>query len=155
MSKHRRKWDDSQSGQWRFFLENEKKSNKRLDTLPKSWYNITREWEKIERIPLKDVLRRPGLSEPQWRSHCRGRWLTRIGRLIRLPPYGIPHRVVTADWIQGSRVKRRPDRDFSGRIPAPLYYTSIKWGGKNWASFLIYKCNKYCLRKILVWIVKL
>ena len=32
--------------------------------------------------------------------------------------------VVTADWIQRSRVKRRPDRDFSGRIPATnnIYY---------------------------------
>ena len=44
MSKHRRKWDDSMSGQWRFFLENEihyggsneKKPQKRLDTFPKS-----------------------------------------------------------------------------------------------------------------------
>jgi len=36
MSKNRRKWDDSQSPQWRFFLENEKKPQKRLDTLPKS-----------------------------------------------------------------------------------------------------------------------
>jgi len=33
MSKHRRKWDDSMSGQWRFFLENEKKPQKRLDFL--------------------------------------------------------------------------------------------------------------------------
>jgi hypothetical protein len=31
MSKNKRKWDESMSGQWRFFLENEKKSKKRLD----------------------------------------------------------------------------------------------------------------------------
>ena len=31
MSKNQKKWDESMSGQWRFFLENEKKSKKRLD----------------------------------------------------------------------------------------------------------------------------
>jgi hypothetical protein len=34
MSKNKRKWDESMSGQWRFFLENEKKEKKekkRLD----------------------------------------------------------------------------------------------------------------------------
>lgn len=36
MSKVKRNWDDAQSGQWKYILENEKKSQKRLDTLPKS-----------------------------------------------------------------------------------------------------------------------
>ena len=31
MCKNKRKWYESMSGQWRFFLENEKKSKKRLD----------------------------------------------------------------------------------------------------------------------------
>ena len=31
MSKNKRKWDESMSGQWRFFQENEKKEKKRLD----------------------------------------------------------------------------------------------------------------------------
>ena len=31
MSKNKRKWDESMSGQWRYFQENEKKSKKRLD----------------------------------------------------------------------------------------------------------------------------
>ena len=33
MSKNKRKWDESMSGQWKYFLENEKKARKRLDTL--------------------------------------------------------------------------------------------------------------------------
>ena len=31
MGKNKRKWDESMSGQWKYFLENEKKSKKRLD----------------------------------------------------------------------------------------------------------------------------
>jgi hypothetical protein len=31
MSKNKRKWDETKSPQWRFFLENEKKEKKRLD----------------------------------------------------------------------------------------------------------------------------
>ena len=29
MSKNKRKWDESMSGQWRYFLENEKKNKKK------------------------------------------------------------------------------------------------------------------------------
>ena len=31
---------------------------------------------------------------------------------------------------------------------------SCGWGVKNWSSFLIYKCNKYCLRRFSLWVVK-
>ena len=31
MSKNKRKWDESMSGQWRYFLENEKKNKKRQE----------------------------------------------------------------------------------------------------------------------------
>ena len=31
MMRNKRKWDESMSGQWRYFLENEKKAKKRLD----------------------------------------------------------------------------------------------------------------------------
>ena len=55
--KERRKWDDSQSPQWKYFQENErkeKKNEKKLDIWPKIWYNIGREWREIANpAPLK------------------------------------------------------------------------------------------------------
>jgi hypothetical protein len=39
------------------------------------------------------------------------------------------------------------------RLSTPLA-KSFGGGVKNSSGFLIYKCNKYCLRKFLLWIVK-
>ena len=44
MKKQKRKWDESQSPQWKFFQENERrerKGEKRLDITPSFWYTIS------------------------------------------------------------------------------------------------------------------